>query len=141
RGWLLKISRQAGSCWRRYEAQDLRRNRTDAAGRDLIARKRRAPGTIGITAGRVVNYRRRGAQISVPEWHSRYSRQIRVPEDVTASLVVAEEEKLVLPDAAAEAAAELIVNAVWSCAGKNVLGLQIVVAMIFKNRAVKIVGS
>src|SRR5215471_11800112 len=141
RGGLLKIGRQTGTSGCRYKAKDLGGYGADTSGRYPIVWKRLAACAIRVARGRVVNRRGCGAQVPISERNGRYGGEVGVAEDIPAALVVSEEKELVLTDAAAETAPELIVNAMRSRAGEYVPGLQIVVAMIFKGTAMKTVGA
>ena len=117
------------------------RDGADPAGRDLLVSERRAARAVRVPGGGVVNGGCGGAQVSGAEWQSRDGGQVAVSRNVPAALVVAEEEQLVLDDAASERPAKLIVNRVRDAAGKNVPGLQVAVAMILEGAAVQIVAA
>ena len=123
------------------EGEVLRRNWTDAAGWNLVIREWLPAGAVRVTRGRVVDRCGRGAQIAGAEGHGRNRRQGDLSHNVPATLIVGEKEQFIPDEPPSGGTAELIVNAMRHCGGKNVSGLQVAVAMVFEHAAMKIVAA
>src|SRR5262249_12965460 len=96
---------------------------------------------VGIARIGVINRSGRCAQVARAKRQSGDGGQIRIAPALPASLVVAKEEELVAPETAAESPTELVVDIQRQGCGEDVLRLHVVVVMISKQAAVKIIGA
>ena len=99
---VVRLPGRRGDVRRRQVRENRLRDRADAIGRDDVVRKRRAAGAVGVARQRIVDLRRRRAEVA-EAIRRRRNDGARRPAGVVADvLVVAEEEQLVVLDRPAE---------------------------------------